>query len=84
MAHVGSDYLIDGLQARSFVPPKPLPTSIEQVAAYYANQGFSGAKVVRWQASTNEQHLSAMTKVAVDNVDLVIKFSPKVFQGDAL
>ncbi|MBV9058099.1 MAG: AMP-binding protein, partial [Pseudonocardiales bacterium] len=35
-------------------------------------------------ASIEEQHLSAMTKIAANNVDLAIKFSPEVFQGDVL
>jgi thioesterase domain-containing protein len=35
-------------------------------------------------ASIEEQHLSAMMKIAANNVDLAIKFSPEIFQGDVL
>ena len=32
----------------------------------------------------NQQHLTAMMKIATSNVDLAIKFSPGIFRGDVL
>ncbi|MGH3699256.1 MAG: alpha/beta fold hydrolase, partial [Pseudonocardiaceae bacterium] len=38
MTHLGPDYPIYAVQARGLAQPEPLPTSIEQIAADYADQ----------------------------------------------